>query len=89
MTIITITKYLEILLTIYMKNFELKKNWDHWTFSIEKINYFNKNCQMLVVGTIYIFILHLEWESYFELVFSLIEGQTVREGRLRCIHTWR
>jgi hypothetical protein len=29
MTIITITKYLEILLTIYMKNFELKKNWDH------------------------------------------------------------
>ncbi len=36
MTIITIRKYLEILLTIYMKKYELKKNGDHSTLSVEK-----------------------------------------------------
>jgi hypothetical protein len=42
MTIITIRKYLETLLTIYMKKYELKKNWDHSTLSVEKKKLFQQ-----------------------------------------------
>jgi uncharacterized membrane protein len=61
MTIITIRKYLEILLTIYMKKYELKKNGDHSTLSVEKKKKFQQKLSNVSGGhNIYIFILQLE-----------------------------